>query len=445
MIRSLVRALVPSALLVRLVVCQTVLVEDFVYPAGDSLTAHGWINSQSTTTNAILVRSPGLTFPGYAGSGIGNAVSLTSSGQDLHREFPPDSTGSFFASFILRITEAKSGDYFAHFHTNPVSTNFVARTFVRKAANGLLAFGIAKKGTNTTPTHVYSDSVYHTDSTYVLVLKYTFYPGSTTDDAASLFVFGRVDIPPTEPVAPTVGPVVDDTKDAAAIGAIALRQGEASKGPSLILDGIRVTRRWDAALPITLGSFAAERLPGTNSVRLDWTTLTEVDNYGFNVQRRGNAEETFTTIPGSFAPGQGTTTVPWHYTYVDSGVPEGVWAYRLEQIGLDGTTRHSEEVVVDMTTAVAEPLPGRNVLLQNYPNPFNPTTTISFTASQSSPAIVDVIDLNGQVVGTLFDGMIMKGRTYEVMFMGKDNASGVYVCRVRTAGTATIRKMVLVR
>ncbi|MCK5572565.1 MAG: hypothetical protein KAJ12_07380, partial [Bacteroidetes bacterium] len=186
---------------------QNLLVEDFEYTAGDSLTSIGWTATSSTTTNAVLVTSPGLEYQGYVGSAIGNAAALTRTGQDVYREFEPDSAGSFYAFFMVRVTSARRGDYFFHYHTLPVSSSFFARIFVRLAANGNIAFGIAKKGTNSNPTSVYTDSSYSLDTTYTLVVKYTFRDTSNKDDEASLFVFAGEEIPTDEPTEPTVGPV----------------------------------------------------------------------------------------------------------------------------------------------------------------------------------------------------------------------------------------------
>src|SRR5687767_10978011 len=63
------------------------LVEDFTYPAGSLLTANGWSAHSGAGTNAIVTSAPSLTLTGYPGSGVGNAVSLTTSGEDVNRPF----------------------------------------------------------------------------------------------------------------------------------------------------------------------------------------------------------------------------------------------------------------------------------------------------------------------------------------------------------------------
>jgi len=76
---------------------QVRLLENFLYPVGDSIGAHGWTGFSGFGVNVINVVAPGLTFPGYVNSNIGNAVLLNLTGQDSYKELSvPDSTGSFY-------------------------------------------------------------------------------------------------------------------------------------------------------------------------------------------------------------------------------------------------------------------------------------------------------------------------------------------------------------
>ncbi|MGB6649033.1 MAG: hypothetical protein WBG01_10920, partial [Bacteroidota bacterium] len=82
------------------------------------------------------------------------------------------------------------------------------------------------------------------------------------------------------------------------------------------------------ALPITLASFNGEVLED-GSVRLVWTTLSETGNFGFEVERSDDGQQSFETIPGSFVEGGGTTLESRAYSFVDRTAPAvGTW-YRL--------------------------------------------------------------------------------------------------------------------
>lgn len=83
-------------------------------------------------------------------------------------------------------------------------------------------------------------------------------------------------------------------------------------------------------------------------VLLQWTTVSEANNYGFEIQRKGVDQTAFATLPGSFTPGHGTTLQPQNYSFTDASVTRGRWLYRLLQIDLDGTLNYSEAVVIEV-------------------------------------------------------------------------------------------------
>ncbi|MEO8168121.1 MAG: hypothetical protein ABI623_07740, partial [bacterium] len=74
---------------------------------------------------------------------------------------------------------------------------------------------------------------------------------------------------------------------------------------------------FNTPLPVQLASFTAKIVSGRN-VRLDWTTVSEVNNYGFEVQKKANGGTEFVTVENSFIPGHGTTIEPHSYMFVDS-------------------------------------------------------------------------------------------------------------------------------
>jgi hypothetical protein len=122
----------------------------------------------------------------------------------------------------------------------------------------------------------------------------------------------------------------------------------------------------DPALPIQLASFTGS-VVGQGTVRLDWVTLSEVNNYGFEVQRSYTAPTTFVTVPNGFVPGHGTTIEPQYYSFTDRNVLPQVVYYRLKQIDLDGTTHYYDPIRIDMLTSVpAQSTPTFFSLEQGY-------------------------------------------------------------------------------
>lgn len=83
-------------------------------------------------------------------------------------------------------------------------------------------------------------------------------------------------------------------------------------------------------------------------------------------------------------------------------------------------------------------------LRQNYPNPFNPMTTIEFNMKKAGIAKMDVFDINGRLISTLFDGYKQEGRQF-VKFSGYDMPSGVYFYRFTANGFVDTKKMMIVK
>lgn len=220
---------------------QVLLDENFNYTAGDSLGAHGWVSFSGGSTNVLTVTSPGLVYSGYPLSGIGNATTVRSFGQDAYKQFSADSTGSVYAAFMVKIDSGRTGDYFLAFLPSTSTTNYTARVYAKDSA-GSISFGLSKSSSSSGPI-VYSAFSYLPNVTYLLVVKYTFNTGSSTDDEMRLYVFSS-GVPGSEPGTPTVGPVTGTISDAPNLSRIALRQGSSSSSPTLMLDGIRVFKSW---------------------------------------------------------------------------------------------------------------------------------------------------------------------------------------------------------
>ncbi len=198
------------------------------------------------------------------------------------------------------------------------------------------------------------------------------------------------------------------------------------------------------ALPVQLASFNA-MATGENKITLNWSTASEKNNYGFEVQKSATDQSHYQTIPGSFQAGQGTTLQPQQYSYTDESATPGVWYYRLKQMDLDGAVHYSEGVRVSVVTEVEETAPAKFALLQNYPNPFNPETQITFTVESAARTTLRVYNLLGQEVAALFDAPAEPGRYYRVRFGGAGLPSGTYIYRLESGRKIATMRMVLLR
>jgi len=179
-----------------------------------------------------------------------------------------------------------------------------------------------------------------------------------------------------------------------------------------------------APLPIQLSSFKATTLDN-NGVRLNWTTVSETNNYGFNVQRNG--------ANIAFIQGHGTTVGQHTYSYTDDPGP-GKYLYRLQQVDLNGMATLSESILMDVA--------GKFTLNQNYPNPFNPSTQIAFSVTKEGPVSLRVYDVLGREVATLVNKNRKPGQ-YTERFDGTRFASGLYMYVLRNSEGQLTSRMIL--
>ena len=209
--------------------------------------------------------------------------------------------------------------------------------------------------------------------------------------------------------------------------------GEQDVYYSYILDSTSI-------VPVEFVSFSAANQK--NVVNLEWTTASELNNRGFEIERSTDYID-WRTI--GFREGNGTTSEPKNYSYSDnlSDVQSKVLLYRLKQIDFNGSYSYSEIIEVEIA-------PTEFLLAQNYPNPFNPTTLISYKIPVNSFVSLKVFDVIGNEVVTLVNQEKTAGE-YEIEFDASAIGSGVYFYTLRAGESSTnsgfiqSRKMVLMK
>ncbi len=194
-----------------------------------------------------------------------------------------------------------------------------------------------------------------------------------------------------------------------------------------------------APLPVGLSDFNGDYSNG--KIQLNWRTETEVNNFGFEVERvieeNANANsQQWTKI--EFVKGKGNSNSPNVYSFEDKISRSGVYKYRLKQLDFDGNYNYSEEIEVYI------PFPGEVILNQNYPNPFNPTTKISFALPRTEFVSLKVYDVLGREVETLLSDKITPGK-YDIKFDGSGLNSGFYFYKIEGEDFSIVKKMVLVK
>jgi hypothetical protein len=179
-----------------------------------------------------------------------------------------------------------------------------------------------------------------------------------------------------------------------------------------------------ALIPVELISFTAKY--NGNIAQLKWSTATELNNMVFEIQR-STAGSDFVTI--GFIQGKGTTTESNNYSYTDRTIsPNTQYSYRLKQIDFDG--RYAYSNIVNLGAS----LPLSFGLAQNYPNPFNPSTIISFDLPVNSSVSLDVYNLIGEKVTSVYRGELDAGN-HEYNFDASNLPSGIYVYILNAVGS----------
>lgn len=216
------------------------LTENFSYTAGTAITANGWTAHSAAGTNAILVTSPGLTYGGHPGSGIGEAISMVTSGEDDNRALSAAITsGTAYASFLVNVSATQAtGDYFVGFLAN--ATTFPVRIYARSTAGGF-NFGISKSSGTVT----YETNLRTFGTTYFIVANYIYNAGAN-DDVVNLWVdpaLGGAEGPATIPN------ITGAVADATTIAAFYVRQGNAANASTQRIDAILAGTTWAQVTP----------------------------------------------------------------------------------------------------------------------------------------------------------------------------------------------------
>lgn len=204
----------------------TLLVDDNLdYGDGALLTSNGWTAHSGGGTQPIDVFSPGLTYPGYPSSIVGQAARLDNTGEDDNRAFPAQTSGTLYYSFLLNVVTPVTG-YFTHF--NQSSSIFAGRVWITPATGG---YNLGINNGSTAPT--YPTAVYSLNTTYLVVVKFDFASG-----LASLFVNPAIE-PCVEPE-----PVQISAATATGFSAIAVALRQYSATQNILLDAIHVGATW---------------------------------------------------------------------------------------------------------------------------------------------------------------------------------------------------------
>ena len=198
--------------------------------------------------------------------------------------------------------------------------------------------------------------------------------------------------------------------------------------------------------PVELVSFTGTISGG--EVLLNWVTATEVNNFGWEVQRstpqsppyqggEGEARGGWKTI--GFVEGSGNSNSPHNYLFKDKPNQYGNYLYRIKQIDNDGTFEYNGTVSI-----LYEHNRSGEEYLSAYPNPFNPQTNIVIAIDYTSLVRLDIYNSIGEKITTLYSGLLDEGE-YNFLLNGQSFSSGIYIVILQTDREILKHKIVLLR
>jgi hypothetical protein len=193
------------------------------------------------------------------------------------------------------------------------------------------------------------------------------------------------------------------------------------------------------AVPVALTAFTG--YAADSKVFLNWSTATETNNVGFEVQKMSNVKSQKSNEDwevAGFVQGSGTTTELRYYSFIDENIAPGTYSYRLKQIDFNGSFEFSDIIEIEVGT------PASYSLEQNYPNPFNPVTTITYSIKVAGMASLKIYDVLGNEVITLVNEEKSAG-SYKIEFDASYLASGIYFYTLKAGDFVSTKKMILLK
>lgn len=180
-------------------------------------------------------------------------------------------------------------------------------------------------------------------------------------------------------------------------------------------------------LPVELTSFSASLRNGT--VRLTWTTATETNNYGFEIERSIDQAD-WNTI--AFVQGYGTSNIPHTYSYDDIDYERIKQTtknirYRLKQLDRDGSHEYSSIVKV---TSSSNP---EAFSLFVSPSPSRDKATAYLSLREAQPVTLTIYDVIGRVVKTYLSSFMLQSGSYIYPLDVNSMSNGIYYVVLQTS------------
>lgn len=198
---------------------------------------------------------------------------------------------------------------------------------------------------------------------------------------------------------------------------------------------IRTQMILDAPLPVELSSFSS--VINRNNVKLNWSTASEINNSGFDIERKNTNSIEWTKIGNVI--GNGTTNEVMNYSFSDLKLHSGTYNYRLKQIDYNGNYEY-----FNLSNEVNIGTPSGFYVSQNYPNPFNPTTRIDYDLPEDGFVNIVLYNAVGKEVSVITNEFKPAG-FHTLQINGSELSSGIYFYRITSGDFTATKKMQLIK
>lgn len=229
---------------------------------------------------------------------------------------------------------------------------------------------------------------------------------------------------------------------------IVVTEGDFTEGNSYTYSGTFTLT--DEPLPVELSSFNAA-ISVQNTVDLIWITQTETNVSGFRIYRNAAPNLENAVMLNTFVSGTNTSQTQVYFYRDEEINAAGIYYYWLQSLDFDGANQFHGPVSVTIQQYQATPPPVEAVqgIDQVFPNPFNPSVNIHYSVTKSGRVSLDVFDIRGRHVTTLFSGNREPG-LHKLVWLGTDSngnnlGSGIYTIRMSADGKTYNRKVMLLK
>ena len=174
--------------------------------------------------------------------------------------------------------------------------------------------------------------------------------------------------------------------------------------------------------------------PESNFIQTAWTTLSEKNNSGFEIERSDAGGE-FKVI--GWINGAGSSTIPHSYHFADRNVfPNTIYYYRLHQIDFDGHSFYSQ--------TVAAQLHGSVINASVYPNPVKEESLLTYYLEEDATISISLINALGQEIQLQESMHQSQGQQHLQLKIKKLHlAAGIYTLRIRVNERSEFLKLII--